>query len=104
MLYCGAASSLWYFAMSRVTSCCKTSGVCSPASGATVDRSAKRFFTASLSADMRAAALSLATMSGGVPFGANKPFQPCDHAARSRCAVNPANSPRPSLWLMTAST
>ena len=38
-VYFFSSSSLRYFSTSRVTSCCSTSGVCSLASGATVERS-----------------------------------------------------------------
>src|SRR5213076_1735860 len=58
----------------------------------------------------RAAAFSFATISGGVPLGANKPFQPCaSNSGRPACAdvgrsgnvasrtVDPTTSPLTSL-------
>ncbi len=106
-----------YFSTSRVTSFCSTSGVCSLSSGATVESSAKRFFTASVSTAVRAAAFSLAMMAGGVPFGANRPFQPCaSNSGRPASAevgrsgnvasrtVEPTTSPRTSFSLIDCET
>src|SRR5258706_5093632 len=116
-LYFFSSRSLRYFSTSRVTSCRSTSGACSLASGATVDRSENRFLTASLSTAVRAAAFSFATISGDVPFGANRPFQPCaSNSERPACAevgrsgsvasrtVEPTTNPLTSLSSIACAT
>ncbi len=69
--------SFLYFATSRVTNCCSTSV---HARWRRAPRSTDRGSASSphrFQPTVFAAAFSLAMIAGGVPFGANRPFQPC---------------------------
>ena len=75
--YFFSSSSLRYFSTSRVTSCCSTSGAMLVGVGRDRRQVVEALLHGSLSTAVFAAALSFAMIAGGVPFGANRPFQPC---------------------------
>jgi Domain of unknown function (DUF4118) len=81
-------------------------GACPSASGATDDRSWKRFFTVSLPTAFRAAAFSFAAISGGVPLGRTD-MEPMFHAGSRAYGAGVysvgLSQPRTSLWLVCAS-